>query len=512
MVATATPPAEGKKPTPTQGYEILCRQAQKAGPDAQKRIAAHLRAVMGRSTLLPVYHNDPNISGEDKLKLYSLCVRAIMSKDFSILQGQDLLGAGAAGEQPKPAAPTPAQPEAETQAEPEPEPPAPAPRPEPTLTVEPPVPPTAIPVARANVPGDGMSPIARAIFEEIAPFLPKPEEKLDTDAVKQLAEEVFKHQINNGGFPEDRVKKLVEENTGVDEDTINELIKSALEQHGGTPKLIVLNQPSGTTVTFSGDVHWQFEQIATWIAAGPVWAWGDGGGGKTHLMYQIAKATGLTPYIVSVDPTMTVGKLQGYRNLSTGEFVEGLLYKPFKEGGLLGLDEVDTGDPGILACLNALISNDYFMFPNGEVVQKHANFRIIAGANTKGMGATAGYTARQKLDAATLDRFAIIKLEYDEALETAIALGRAKEGGKVWKKAETNAEERETQCARWVTWVQSARKTVDGAVLISPRASIMGCKAIRLGIPVTEVADSLVFKLCSSDTRHNILRSCGTPH
>ncbi len=514
MVETTPAPAQGAQITPAQGFEILCRNAQKAGPEAQKRLAAHIRAIMGRPTLLPVYHNDPNISGEDKIRLYSLCVRAILTKNWSLLQGQDALGAGAAGETPRiDPATTVAAPQPAPQPQPVPQPAPPTPPTPPEPAPPPPEAPKAPELPRVTLPvADRMSPIARAIFEEIAPFLPKPEDKpIDAETVRKIADEVFTHQINNGGFPEDRVKKLVEEASGVDEDLVNELIKSALDKHSD-PRLLVLTQPSGQTATFTEDVHWQYDQLLAWLNANvPVWAWGGGGGGKTHLMYQLAKGLNLKPYIVSVDPTMTVGKLQGYRNLSTGEFVEGLLYKPFKEGGLLGMDEIDIGDPGILGCLNAAISNDFFMFPNGEVVPKHPTFRVLAGANTKGAGATAGYTARQKLDAATLDRFAIIEVVYDEELETALSLGRKKQNSKVWKLADTNAEERAAQCERWVQYVQKARKAAGTSVLISPRASILGCRAIRAGIPLSEVADALLFKLCCSTTRSNIISYCGSP-
>ncbi len=280
---------------------------------------------------------------------------------------------------------------------------------------------------------------------------------------------------------------------------IASLEKRLTEATGKATRLEIVH-PDKVIDLGADPVHCQFPQILTWLSGNvPVWLWGKAGGGKTHLGRQLAKALDLPATIVSIDPTMTVGKLLGYRNLATGEYVEGFLIKPYRDGGLLMLDEIDTGDPGILACLNALLANGHYMFPNGETIERHPKFRVIAGANTRGTGATAGYTARQKLDAATLNRFAIIELQYDEKLEELLALG-----------SDTTAPTY-PDCKRWVTWVRKVRATVGSSVLISPRASYLGVAAIRAGVKVSEVAEALVFGLVTDDTKRNINSSCGTP-
>ncbi len=206
-----------------------------------------------------------------------------------------------------------------------------------------------------------------------------------------------------------------------------------------------------------------------------------------------------------------IGKLLGFRSLADGSFVPGFLLAPFRDGGVVMLDEIDTGDPGVLASLNALLANGHYLFPDGVEVARHPNFRVIAGANTKGVGAVAGYTARNRIDAATLDRFAVIELLPDAGLELALVCGGKNESQPWTCAGPLAAEKAEGACRSWVRWVQKVRASAGASVLISPRASLLGAAALRAGIPVAEVAEALVFKLVSPDTRRNLLAVCGQP-
>lgn len=149
-----------------------------------------------------------------------------------------------------------------------------------------------------------------------------------------------------------------------------------------------------------------------------IWLWGAPGSGKTHLGEQISRGLSLTYYPFPADPTVTAGKLLGFNNIATGTFIQGWLYKPYKEGGLAFIDEGDLMDASCFAGANS-IENAYFTFGNGERVERHKDFYLIVSANTKGTGATKGFQ-RNKLDAATLNRFTMIELEYDEDLEKKI--------------------------------------------------------------------------------------------
>lgn len=324
---------------------------------------------------------------------------------------------------------------------------------------------------------------------------------LDTDAVAAMidttlarwVEEDLPAVIGSKGPSKDDIKAIVAE-------------AFANAPRAGT----IINMPELAAPVELGNepVHFQFAQVLAWLRADvPVWLWGMPGSGKTHLGRQLAKALGTTAFIMSIDETTTANKLLGFQNLVSGDFVPGWLYEPFKNGGLVCIDEIDTGNPGILAALNALISNGHYLFPNGETVEKHAAFRVIAFANTKGTGAVAGFTARQRLDAATLNRFGLIEFTYDAGLELQIACGIASETP-MWKPSKPATP---AQCEAWVRWVQRVREAVGKNVLISPRPSLLGVRALRAGVPVTEVADALIFALCADDTVEIIKDRCGAP-
>ncbi len=289
-------------------------------------------------------------------------------------------------------------------------------------------------------------------------------------------------------------------------ESLPEILKENMPKSSG----MVINMPElPGAITFEGEpVHCQYLQVLTWLRADvPVWLWGAPVSGKTHMGRQLARALGIAPFIMSIDETTTANKLLGFQNLVSGDFVAGWLYEPFKSGGLVVIDEIDTGNPGIIAGLNALLSNGHYLFPNGETVAKHPMFRVLACANTNGTGAVAGFTARQRLDAATLNRFACIRLEYDAALELAITCGIASDSTR-WTPGEPASAD---QAHAWVRWVQSVRALVGAAVLVSPRASMLGARALRAGVPADQVADALVFALCAADTVSKVKRHCGNP-
>ena len=79
------------------------------------------------------------------------------------------------------------------------------------------------------------------------------------------------------------------------------------------------------------------------------------------------------------------------------------------------LDEIDASIPEVLIILNAAIANGYFDFPAPiGYVEAHKDFRLVAAGNTFGLGADYDYVGRNQLDAASLDRFALVKVDYDD--------------------------------------------------------------------------------------------------
>ena len=147
----------------------------------------------------------------------------------------------------------------------------------------------------------------------------------------------------------------------------------------------------------------------------------------------------------------------------------------FGDDGLYLFDEIDRSLPEALLALNAALSNDCADFPDG-VIPRHKDFVCIAAANTYGKGADRVYVGRSQLDGASLDRFVVIDIDYDEKLE------------------ESLSEDKD-----WVSFVQKVRKAVrDQKVrhIVSPRASIEGSKLLKQGLPRDLVEQATVWKGC----------------
>lgn len=486
-----TKPAGAPRLTIDQQYAYLMKAIMRVGQQAQIKVGAHIRSVTNNKyNSVAIYHADKNISDEDKHQLYKLLFNVLTAKgptDWSRLQGYVHRGAARAEEEAPPGRIDPLDE-------------VPVPR-----AVKPAEPEVAEVSADASA-----DPLTALIIKLVSKHI-KVASGTDEKRVEEIArgimseavtdfDDQFKGKLekamSNGSFPLERVQELVDKAKA-------ELTESL---SAGMVKRIEFVNAVGEVKPVNGLVHPQVPQVAAWIRAGvPVWAWSAAGSGKTHMARQIAAMLEVEPYIVSVDPTLTVSKLMGYRNVANGDFVPGFAYKPYSEGGLFALDEIDTGDPGVIASANALLSNNHYLFPNNETLTKHAKFGVLAMGNTKGMGAVAGYTARNRLDAATLDRFAIVEFKYDNGLEAALACGNGVPG-KLWEHGEPATPQIQNA---YVEWVQKVRAYCKDSVLISPRASINGCKALRAGIPVKEVVDALVFKLVTEDTRTRIVDNCG---
>lgn len=499
----------------------------------QSHIGAHIRAVTGgKFNNLGVYHASDQVSAEDKLLTYKLLFNALTAKggpDYAKLSGQvgngaakvtadeapqpvtgkEILEAGKAsgqiivahiGGDAKGGSPS----HHEQAAAPQEEPNAatvPQAKPEVKASVK------TAPAASKPASGQAGS-LEDAILRLVEERAHVSGGSIDPEAVKKIAAETFAEEYAKGADDRAKVLAAAMKNAGL---TADEVKAIALNSVKGCVTRIEFATKSGEFKPLDGLMHPQVPQLTAWLRAGvPTWAHSKAGSGKTHSARQIAELLEVEPYVISVDPTLTVSKLLGYRNVANGDFVEGFIYKAYKNGGLAALDEIDTGDPGVIASINALLSNSHYLFPNNETVKRHDKFYCLALANSKGFGATAGYVARNRLDAATLDRFAIIEYRYDEGLEMALACGVGSPG-KPWQPKRVDASGIEDTCEAYVKWVQQVREFVKDSVLISPRASINGCKALRVGVSVKEVVDSLVFKLCAEDTIKRIGSACGNP-
>jgi MoxR-like ATPase len=150
---------------------------------------------------------------------------------------------------------------------------------------------------------------------------------------------------------------------------------------------------------------------------------GPAGTGKNYLIEQIATALG-GKFFYSSTITQEY-KLTGFIDAS-GNYHSTELRKAIDYANehpdikvIMMIDEIDASVPDTLVVANSLLANRYFDFPD-QRVSVGDNFVIIAAGNTVGLGADMVYTGRNVIDGATLDRFILVKMDYDSELENAL--------------------------------------------------------------------------------------------
>ena len=261
-----------------------------------------------------------------------------------------------------------------------------------------------------------------------------------------------------------------------------ELDKKIIELYGKLPEVHVIKTSTGTS-KIQGTTHEKFDRVLQLVSANiPVFLTGAAGTGKNVICKQVAEALGLEFYFSNA--VTQEFKITGFIDAS-GKYQKTQFYDAFTKGGVFFLDEIDASIPEVLVILNAAIANRYFDFPTGRV-EAHENFRVIAAGNTVGKGADNNYTGRYCIDAASLDRFALLNIDYSEKIELNIC--------------ENNQE--------LVNFAHKFRQAVHECgieCLFSYRSIIRIHEMEKLEIPLYEVMDTAVFKGMPEDDRNVLI-------
>ncbi len=194
---------------------------------------------------------------------------------------------------------------------------------------------------------------------------------------------------------------------------------------------------------------------------------GPAGSGKTTVAKQVAHSLGLRFHFNGA--IHSEYKLTGFRD-AQGKVHRTAFREAFEHGGLYLFDEIDASQPAALLAFNAALANGMFDFPDRHV-QAHPNFGCIAAANTWGKGATMDYVGRNALDAATMDRFAMLEMRYDASLER--------------RMAHLASNNQIDLAEAWLELVQKTRSLChdhDFRHIVSPRATQQGLSLMVGGI------------------------------
>jgi len=216
-----------------------------------------------------------------------------------------------------------------------------------------------------------------------------------------------------------------------DEKELRKLI--ADEVAHAQPQKIVINESVKTQVKILEGTHPMFEKVLRLATAGVnVLLVGPAGCGKTTLAHQVAKSLdrkyGSLHCTAGASESQLIGWLLPIGDgKKAGEFsyVASEFVRLYEEGNsVFLLDEIDAADPNMLLVINSALANGSLHVPqryNNPHVVRGKNVSIIAAANTFGHGADMIYAGRNQLDGATLDRFYVVEMNYDTALEKRLA-------------------------------------------------------------------------------------------
>jgi cobaltochelatase CobS len=274
----------------------------------------------------------------------------------------------------------------------------------------------------------------------------------------------------------------------IDRDEVREIARQ--EAHTVAAGIITPTQTAiirdGVTTTVDGLTHQALGRVIRLANRQNLMLVGPAGTGKTTIARQVSEAYKTDFRFISVGPNTSKSDFVGFID-ANGTVHRTGLREVWEHGGVFLFDEVDAGHPGVLTFMNACLDGAWMEFPDA-IVPKHKDVRFLASANTYGRGMSQMYVGRNKLDAAFLDRFGILPIDIDEALESAVVHGLGVDASTV---------------DRVLKYVRPMRKIAEDnqtQVILSPRATIGMVNAIAEGDTFEEALDLRVRKGLKKET------------
>jgi len=235
-------------------------------------------------------------------------------------------------------------------------------------------------------------------------------------------------------------------------------------------------------------VHNQFEDLLAVASLQGINTLLTGGAGlsKSTAVEQLAEAFELEMGSISFSNQTTKTDLLGFVD-ANGIYRKSGFVDAFENGKIFLADEMDACSANVLVLLNSAISNGFIETPDAKVIHVHESFRFVGTANTNLRGSKDGFTARNKLDSATIDRFVVIEWKLDKDLEEKL----------------TNNE-------GWLKIVRKCRKVANEqleGIAITPRSSYDGAKLLKAGMDVDKVIKMVIVKAMGIDEEETLLKS-----
>jgi MoxR-like ATPase len=315
-----------------------------------------------------------------------------------------------------------------------------------------------------------------------AEFANRPPAEPDPDVILEFAAPVARATVYEAvdELRDTAVKAAVEAATAAVDGAVDTAVTAAVEaaekacaEFMPTPVHVTLS--SGEHIEVAGETHEVLPEVLLALSARcHVLLVGPAGTGKSMLAKHCAEALGLELQAISLGPTTPMSKVFGYFD-AHGEYHDTPFRRAFEHGGVMLLDELDNGHPGLLAELNQALALGVCAFAD-RMVTAHENFRLVATGNTYGTGGDRNFVGRQALDAATLDRFVVVDVPIDERLEERLAMALA--------------PKRKREVRQLLTEVRRLREVAESKrlpVMFSPRACLDGAKLLAAGATYDQV-------------------------
>lgn len=288
---------------------------------------------------------------------------------------------------------------------------------------------------------------------------------------------------------------------GMDEDRIQEIVDNRLQQYSA--RNIEVTLPSGETTAVEG-AHYFLERAIKLLAAGfNLYLWGPAGSGKTTAALQVAKALGRECELDTLDPTTFRSMIQG-SIMPTGNHAETAFTRCWEQGKVYIPDETDLAPGHVQTLFNSALANGHAPLAWGSI-ERPEGFGFIGTGNTPGR-ATRAFPDRKAMSAAFMDRLYFVYWPIDPAIECRVA------GLPIPAPPQRNVRTCTPQA--WGKWVMDVREYCkDNAptVMVTPRATILGIKAMECGEGLEEIADGLVFRGADPELRNRILSGVPLP-
>lgn len=305
-----------------------------------------------------------------------------------------------------------------------------------------------------------------------------------------------------------------EEREAIKNEVLEDLRKDGID---GVTKEIRVIEPDGKETPKEGLFHYKTPLVLAAIKAAQgnsisaainILLVGEAGSGKTKMAEVISQILGFAEWLVfSCNPFTTKGDVVGIYDVN-GNFNWSAVMKAVTRPGLVFFDELDRCHPGAAIPLQSLLANRYCFLPDGTHIVAHKDCVMLAGANTWGTGANDVYSSANRMDAATMDRFFGIVIDYDWGLAAAICgiEGRPSPALKL------DAGGVITEANEWADIVVAAHEAAGKEkinTVISPRAMQAGIALSEQGIGKDWLLRGLIFKGLKKDQVDRLIGASG---